>query len=311
MSHHHHHSHEGHDHHAHHHPLPDKINLAFGLATGLNLLFTVFEAVYALIAHSMSLLADAGHNLGDVVGLLLSWGAAWLLTRPSNERYSYGYKRTTVLASMINALLLTASCTLILYESILKLIHITAINEPIVMVIALIGIFINGSTALLFMKDQKHDLNIRSAYWHLATDALISVGVLISAIVIYFTHFYWIDPIVALLIVSAILVGTWSLLRQSFDLLLDAVPQHIDYQAVQNYLQTWPGVDAVHDLHIWGLSTREVALTAHLIMPTDIMTDEDYLTINQTLKNRFAIHHATIQIEKGSTVHSCELTDRC
>lgn len=307
------HSHAGHSHagHGHSHDLPENINFAFGLAIGLNFLFTLIEGGYAIFAHSMSLLADAGHNLGDVLGLVLAWGASWLLTKSSTERYSYGYKRTTIWASMINALLLVGASAIIAYESVVKIISPSAVNENVVIIVALIGIFINGGTALLFMRGQKEDLNLKGAYLHLAGDALISVGVVLAGLLIKFTHIYMLDPIVGLIIVLAIVWGTWGLLRQSLDLLLDAVPHHINHKGVRDYLTKLKGVQAVHDLHIWGLSTREVALTAHLVMPEVTLTDADYVKINHDLKHDFAINHVTIQVEKGLDEHQCKLQGTC
>lgn len=315
------HEHNGHSHghghshgpggHNHAHAVPESFNLAFALAVGLNLLFTIVEAGYAIFAHSMSLLADAGHNLGDVFGLMLAWGATWLLTKSATERYSYGYKRTTIIASIINALMLVAASTIIAYESIVKLIHPAVVDEKIVIIVAIIGIFINGGTALLFMRGQKEDLNIKAAYLHLASDALISIGVVIAGTIILFTKQYWVDPVVGLLIVITIVIGTWQLLRQSLDLLLDAVPHHINYGGVSKYLAALQGVTAVHDLHIWGLSTREVALTAHLVMPEQTLTDEMQVKVQHDLKHDFGINHVTIQVERGSAEHQCKMQESC
>lgn len=309
-AHNHNHNHGGHC----HHPAPkkgQKVQHSFAIAASLNLLFTLAEAIFALLSHSMSLLADAGHNLADVVGLLGAWVATWLLTRPSSERYSYGYKRTSILAAIFNALLLTMSCTLIVYESVIKLLHPTSIETNLVMLIAGLGILINGGTALLFMKDQADDLNIRGAYLHLASDALISIGVVLAALVIHFTAWYWLDPVVALIIVGLIFWGTWSLLSASLNLLLDAVPGHIPYLQVEAYFLGLPGVTALHDLHIWGLSTQEVALTVHLIMPEIRLSDEAYLDISHTLKEKFHIDHVTVQVEQGNAIPPCLLVKGC
>lgn len=315
------HDHNGHSHghghshgpggHSHAHAVPESFNLAFALAVSLNLLFTLIEAGYAIFAHSMSLLADAGHNLGDVFGLVLAWGASWLLTKSATERYSYGYKRTTIIASIINAFMLVAASAIIAYESIIKLFHPAIVDEKIVIIVATIGILINGSTALLFMRGQKEDLNIKAAYLHLAADALISIGVVIAGVIILLTKQFWVDPIVGLIIVITIVMGTWQLLRQSLDLLLDAVPHHINYTGVNQYLAKLPGVKTVHDLHIWGLSTREVALTAHLVMPEKALSDEEQVKIHHDLKHDFGINHVTIQVEKGSDEHQCQLQESC
>lgn len=297
--------------HHHDHVHPQQFNKAFALAIFLNLGFTFIEAIYAIVANSMSLLADAGHNLGDVLGLLLAWGANWLLTKPSTERYSYGYRRTSIIASIINALLLVATSAIIAYESIIKLIHPEQVEEFIVIVVAFIGILINGGTALLFMRGSKGDLNIKGAFLHLAADALISVGVVIAATVIYFTGWDMLDPIIGLMIVIVILAGTWGLLRDSVILLLDAVPHAIERQEVKEFLINLQGVTDVHDLHIWGLSTKEIALTAHLVMPDNYLSDQEHHTLQHDLKEKFNIDHITIQIEKGQGEHPCNLDNIC
>ncbi len=307
----HNHDHSDGGHHHHHHHAPSNFNLAFALATLLNLAFTAIETGYAIYAKSMSLLADAGHNFSDVLGLLMSWAASWLLTRHANERYSYGYKKTSIIAALLNAVLLVAASAIIIYESINKLLHPTVVNETIIIIVAVIGIFINGGTALLFMRGRNDDLNIKSAYWHLASDAVISIGVVIAGIVIAMTGWLWLDPAVGIVIVLTILIGTWGLLRDSVNLILDAVPTNIDLPAIRNYFTQLEGVQAVHDLHIWGLSTRDVALTAHLVMPEKSLTDEDYATINQTLKTRFNIQHATIQVEKSAEANLCDKAAGC
>lgn len=303
MEHHHAHSHD-------HHPSPTKFNMAFALAVGLNLAFTIIEAIYALIAHSASLLADAGHNLGDVLSLAISWGAMLLLAKKATAKYSYGFKRTTILAALINALILLTATFGIGIESINKLLNTTTVNEKIIIIVALIGIVINGGTALLFMKGQS-DLNIKSSFLHLAYDALISFGVVITGIVIYFTHWNWLDPIIGLLIAIIILFGTWKLLRQSVDLILDAVPYDIDRKAVQNFLMTQTNVIAVHDLHIWGLSTRETALTVHLIVADNNLDNKQLQYIHHELENRFDIKHCTLQIESHDENNTCNRAEKC
>ena len=312
------HSHDNHNHHdhshgshGHHHPAPQSFNLAFAVAVSANLAYTLFQAGYALAAGSMGLLADAAHNFGDVCGLILAWGASWLLTLPARKRYSYGFKRTTILAALTNALILVASSALIAYESIYRLFHPNTVNETIVIVVALIGIVINGGTALLFMKGAHDDLNIKGAFLHLIGDAMISLGVVIAAILILYTKQMWIDPCVGLIIVAVILWGTRGLLRDSVRLLMDAIPHYIDQQGVENYLRNLPGVSHVHDLHIWGLSTKEVALTAHLIMPNTPLTNQDYKKINTDLKKEFRIDHATIQVETGNDEFPCVRSEGC
>lgn len=285
-------------------------NKAFALAVGLNLAFTLIEALYAVSANSMSLLADAGHNLGDVLGLLFAWIANWLATKGSNEKFSYGFKRTTILAAIINALILVGTSAIIAYESIFKIIHPTKVDELIVIIVALIGVVINGATALLFMRGRKGDLNIKGAFLHLAYDALISVGVVFTGLCILFTGWLLLDPSVGLLIVAVILMGSWGLLRDSVNLILDAVPHNINRGLVENYLKNIEGVEAIHDLHIWGLSTNEAALTCHLIIPTLEFSDEDYRRVYCDMKHKFQIDHITIQIEKGDSEILCEQTCR-
>jgi cobalt-zinc-cadmium efflux system protein len=304
------HSHAGHTH-THVAHAPQTFNVAFAVAGGLNLLFTIVEAVYAVIAHSMGLLADAGHNLGDVLGIAMAWGSMLLLKRAATARYSYGYKKTTILSALANALLLVFTSAIILYESINKLLHPVMIQEIVVIIVALVGIGVNGGTALLFMRGRDKDLNIKSTFLHLAYDALISLGVVIAATIIYFTKWVWLDPLVGIAIVLMILSGTWSVLRSSVDLILGAVPHGIDQQAVRQYLSQLAGVQAVHDLHIWGLSTQETALTAHLVVPGKMFTDADYVEINHILLHDFKINHVTIQIETGSATNPCGQAVTC
>jgi len=304
--------HHDHDHgHGHHHHGPANYNKAFAIAVFANLGFTILEAVYALAANSMSLLADAGHNLGDVLGLVFAWLASWLVTVKPSGRYSYGLKKTTILAALCNALFLVLASALIVGESIDKLFNPEPIHDGIVMVVAAIGIVINGVTALLFMRGRHDDLNIKGAFLHLAYDALISVGVVITGAVILWTGWVTLDPIVGLLIVVAILAGTWGLLKDSVNLILDAVPRHVDQEAVKKYLLAIPGVKRIHDLHIWGLSTTGAALTAHLIMPDDQLNDADYQKINEELHHNFKIDHVTIQVEKGHQDNPCGQADSC
>lgn len=298
--------------HGHSHPHGDaKLNQAFAIAIFLTLSYCGFETIFAILANSMSLLADAAHNLGDVLGLILAWIANWLLTIPPRKRYSYGFKRTTIIAALANAFILVGTSVLIAYESINKLLDLKPIDEQTVIIVGIVGIIVNLGTSLLFMRSAKHDLNIKGAFLHLMADALILSGVVIGAIVIKFTGIVWIDPVLGLIIVGIVLWGTWGLLRHSIHLILDAVPQFIDQPGVENYLKTLPGVKAVHDLHIWGLSTREVALTAHLVMPDEPLSDADYRVVNQVLHEQFNVNHVTLQIEKGSLEDPCLRSDKC
>jgi cobalt-zinc-cadmium efflux system protein len=285
--------------------------MTFAVAVLLNLGLTIFQFIYAFLANSMSLMADATHNFGDVFGLILAWGASWLMLLPAHKRYSYGYKKTTVLAALANAFILVVTTTLIIYGSIFKFLHPTQINARIIVILALMGILINGGTALLFMKGAHDDLNIKGAFLHLIGDALISIGVVISAILILYTHWLWLDPVIGLCIAVIILWGTWGLLRDSVRLMMDAVPRHINYTHIQKFLETLPGVEAVHDLHVWGLSTKEVALTAHLIMPNSSLSDADYQEINTILKEKFQVNHATLQVETGHLDYPCGRRESC
>jgi cobalt-zinc-cadmium efflux system protein len=259
----------------------------------------------------MSLLADAVHNLGDVLGLVLAWIANFLLSLPARKRYSYGFKRTTIIAALANAFILVASSAVIAYESVYKLFNLTTVDENIVIIVGIIGIFVNAGSGLLFMRGAKDDINIKGAFMHLMADALILAGVVVSAFVIKYTHWQWVDPVVGLIVVGIVLWGTWGLLRDSVILILDAIPHYIDHVGVKDYLHALPGVTAVHDLHIWGLSTREVALTVHLIMPNSPLTDADYKKINTHLHDAFKINHVTIQVESGSQEDPCNRAETC
>lgn len=297
------HSTHDHDHGGHHHGAGlnlESVNLSFVIAVAANLGFTILEAVYAVIANSASLLGDAGHNLSDVLGLLLAWGAAHLAARETSNAYSYGYRKTTILAAMMNALILVVAAGYIAYESLEKLLAPTPVQEVTIMIVAGIGIAVNAGTALLFVKGSKEDLNLRGAFLHLAYDAVISLGVVIAAAVILFTGWLWVDAVMGFIIVLVILAGTWGLLRDSVNLILDAVPHDVDREAVVDYLKSISGVTQVHDLHIWAMSTQENCLTAHLVMPDSTLweSSESYAAIGKDLRHQFNIHHVTLQVEK-------------
>lgn len=305
------HSDHNHSHQGHHHGPVTSFNKAFAIAVTVTLSYTVTEIGYALYADSMSLLADAVHNLGDVLGLVLAWLANWLLSFPARKRYSYGFKRTTIIAALANAFILVATSALIAYEAVYKLLHLSSINEDVVIVIGLIGIVVNGGSALLFMRGSEGDINIKGAFLHLLADAIILAGVVFSAVIIKYTNLLWIDPVVGLIIVGIVLWGTWGLLRDSISLIMDAVPRYVDHMGVKAFLSAYPGVETVHDLHIWGLSTKEVALTVHLVMPVNPLTDAGYKKINTILHEKFKISHATIQVESGSMEDPCIRTQTC
>ena len=298
-----------HDHHGHHVPsFSGTINLSFGLAVFANLSFTIVEAVLAVEADSMGLLADAGHNLSDVLGLVLAWIASYLATKKAGARFSYGYRRTTILAALANAITLLFASIYIAFGALEKLSSTTIVHTEIVIYVAAIGIVINGGAALLFMKQSHHDLNIKGAFLHLAFDALVSAGVVVAGIVMLYTDAYWIDPVVALAIVSVILYLTWRMLGDALSLILDAVPPNIDPEAVTQFLRNISGVTAVHDLHIWAMSTQETCLTAHLVMPEHPLWAQpnSYQAVSHALAQQFSIHHVTLQVEQGD---DCQTQD--
>lgn len=274
----------------------DHLNKAFVVAIGLNLGFTGIEAIFALLANSSSLLADAGHNLGDVMGLLLAYMANRLTQKSVSSTYSYGFKRSTILAAIANALILVVASCIIGIEAIFQLMHPHPIRTLDVMIIASIGIFVNAISAWLFVQDKDKDLNVKGAFLHLMADAAISLGVVIAAIVIYFTGWMIVDPIVGLIIVGLILVSGYELMRDSLNLALDAVPRDIQPTKVIRYLENVDGVIGAHHLHIWALSTSENALTVHLVVQRPL-NNKVYRDINQSLQKEFNIHHATIQTE--------------
>lgn len=309
MSHHHSHDHCGHSHSDghHHHGDPNNHGRAFAIAIALNTVFVAVEMTYGFIANSTALMADAGHNLSDVMGLLLAWGAAILARKAPSERFTYGLRSTSILAAMANAMLLLVACGAIALEAIQRISTPPAVAGLTITVVAGIGIIVNGLSAWLFVKGSKGDLNIRGAYLHMATDAIVSLGVVIAGIAMLFTGWYWLDPLISLAIVAVILIGTWGLLRESVQLALSAVPAHIDLPAVETYLRECAGVTDIHDLHIWAMSTTESAMTVHLVMPEGYPGDGFMDEIAHTLAERFALQHCTLQVEQGTTDHSCAL----
>jgi cobalt-zinc-cadmium efflux system protein len=287
-----------HAHHGHDHPAPKNFNLAFFIAIAVNLIYTIIQIIFAYIANSSSLLADAGHNLSDVLSLIFAWIGNTMLGKKATQTFSYGFKKITVLTALFNALILFTASGLIAAEAISKFFHPRPVHALDIIIVAGIGILVNVCSALLFFKDSKDDLNIKAAFLHLAYDGLVSLGVVIGGIVIYFTHWEIIDPIISLLITVVIILGTWRLLKASFCLAIDAVPSNIKLNDVRQYLLDITAVDAIHDLHVWALSTKETALSVHLVIPTNAAADNLLQEINQTLSQRFHIQHSTIQIEK-------------
>jgi cobalt-zinc-cadmium efflux system protein len=293
----------------HQHPSPDNYGRAFIIAIALNMTFVVVEFTYGFIANSTALMADAGHNLSDVLGLALAAGASILARKAANKRYTYGLRSSSILAALANAMLLLIACGAIAWESVQRFSHPPVVAGLTVTLVAVIGVIINGFSAWLFMKGSKGDLNIRGAYLHMAADAAVSAGVVIAGIAMIFTHWYWLDPVISLIIVAVVIMSTWGLLRDSMQLALSAVPAHIEMSAIDAYLRGQPGVIDIHDLHIWGLSTTESALTVHLVMPGGYPGDAFMDNIREILNTRFSVHHSTVQIEQGTTNHACSLED--
>ena len=283
--------------HGHHHA-PTDYGRAFLIGTTLNLGFVAVEAFYGIVANSVALLADAGHNLSDVLGLLLAWGAATLSKRKPSENFTYGLRRSSILSALFNAVFLLVAIGAIAFEAIQRLGDPQPVDGGIVMVVAAIGILVNGATALLFARGSKHDLNIRGAFLHMTADAAVSAGVVISGLLVLQTGWLWLDPVTSLAIVAVILVGTWGLLRRSVNMALDRVPEHIPPAEVVAALEKLPGVTRVHDLHIWSLSTTDVALTCHLVMPEGCPGDAFLRSVSALLHDRFHIGHTTIQVER-------------
>ncbi|CAE6700876.1 Zinc transporter ZitB [Paraburkholderia domus] len=298
--------HAGHSHTHAHAPVAGH-GRAFALAVALNVAIVVVQAVYGVIAHSTALLADAGHNLSDVLGLLLAWGATWLAARRPSARYTFGYGSSSILASLANAGLLLFACGVIVAEAIGRLMNPAPVAGLVVFVVATVGVVVNGFSAWLFMRGQKDDLNLRGAFLHMAADAAISAAVAISGLVILYTSWTWLDPVMSLLVVAVVVVGTWGLLRDSVRMALDAVPPGVDLQNIRDYLAEQPGVTDVHDLHVWALSTTGNALSAHLVMPAGHPGDESIDGIVVTLRERFSMQHATLQVDLGTTEHRCAM----
>ncbi|MDZ7761624.1 MAG: cation diffusion facilitator family transporter [Desulfovermiculus sp.] len=272
-------------------------NRAFAVGVFLNIVFVVIEAGYGVAAGSLALIADAGHNLSDVLSLLLAWGASWLATRPATEQRTYGFRKTTILASLTNAIVLLLVLGGITWEAIGRIFNPEPIEAIIVIVVAAIGVVINTITALFFISGQKQDLNLRGAYLHMAADAGVSLGVVAAGILVMMTGWQLIDPLISIGIVAVILVGTWSLLRDSVSLSIDAVPKDVDIAGVKSYLTSLENVHQIHDLHIWAMSTTETALTVHLIVTDSVVSNNFLVKIQQHLHDHFGIEHSTIQIE--------------
>jgi cobalt-zinc-cadmium efflux system protein len=305
------HDHSGHGHshhgHGHSHAIPaDGINLRMATAIGLNVLFVLVEGGFGFISNSVALIADAGHNLSDVLGLVCAWVAMYLGRRPPGAQFTYGLGRSSVLAALANAVLLLLACGAIAWEAGIRVASPPVVAGQTVMIVAAIGIVLNGLCAWLLHAGSHGDLNRRSAYIHMLGDAAVSAGVLVSGLLIMATGWNRLDPIISLIVVAVILVSTWRLLRDSLHLSLDGVPSNVNSSAVLSFLSDQRGVTDVHDLHIWALSTTNVALTAHLVVPDRDAEDSLIESLTPKLKNRFQIHHATLQIERDRCSHGCE-----
>jgi len=296
-SHGHNHAH-GHSHgHSHAH-IPVDHGRAFAIGVALNSAFVLVEAVFGFLSGSMALVADAGHNLSDVLSLLIAWGASVAAKKPPSSRFTYGLKSSTILAALANAGLLMVAIGAILFETMHRLFNPAEVEGWTMIAVAGIGIVINTATALLFVSGRKADINIRGAFLHMAADALVSAGVVVAGALILLTGRLWIDPVTSLVIVLVIGWGTWGLLKDSVKMGLLAVPEGIDEKAVRGHLENLPGVNAVHDLHIWPMSTTETALTAHLVMPAGHPGDGFLADLAEGLRHDFAICHATVQVER-------------
>ncbi|HEX3169316.1 MAG TPA: cation diffusion facilitator family transporter [Burkholderiales bacterium] len=300
--------------HAHDHPHSHggdargpRLGRAFAAGIALNVAFVIAEVILGLMANSLALVADAMHNLSDVVGLVLAWGASALALRPPSARFTYGFRGSTILAALANAMLLLVVTGGIAWEALHRLKNPGIVNETLMIWVAIAGIVINGVTAWFFMADRKSDLNVRGAYLHMAADAGVSAGVALAGAGMLLTGWLWLDPAVSLVIVATIFVGTWGLLRDSVKLALHAAPESVDPGEVRGYLCALKGVAEVHDLHIWGMSTTETALTAHLVMPAGHPGDDFIAHVVHDIEHRFRIGHVTIQIEMGTSANPCAL----
>ena len=290
---------------AHQHQHPVKHNNAFKFGIILNVLFVIVEVIYGFKANSSALLADAGHNMVDVLSLILVWVATYLATKKPNGNFTYGYRKSTILSSLINGLFLMLSAVFIAYEAFDKLINGASVQGSIVIIVALVGVIINTATALLFMKGQEDDLNIKGAFLHMAADAGVSLGVAIGGAIILYTGLNWIDPVLGLLIVAFIIYTTWSLLRESVFLAIDAAPEKFDVEHIELAILSHQHVLKIHDLHVWALSTSQNALSVHVVSDSNA-SDQLLEELNKIIKKQFNISHNTIQIEKSTAHLHCD-----
>ena len=280
-------------------------NYAFAFGIILNSVYVVFEFFFGFRINSMALIADASHNLGDVLGLLLAWGATYLAKTSTTNQRTYGLRKSTVLAALFNAIILLIAVGAISIEAIRKIITPEPIQGTTMMIVAGIGVLINALTAVLFLKGKDKDINIKGAFLHMSADAGVSLAVIGAGLLINLTGFYLLDPIISFIVVIVIVIGTWNLLKESFFLSMDAVPKNIDYENVFKYFESLEGVEEVHDLHIWAISTTETALTVHLVIPSKIIDDSLINKISHNLHHNFSIEHSTIQIERYNQYTNC------
>jgi cobalt-zinc-cadmium efflux system protein len=295
-----------HEHHGHHHGSMD-FGRAFAIAATLNIALVIAQVVFGVLANSVALIADAGHNLGDVLGLLLAWGAHGMSRWLPTKRYTYGFRSASILAALFNGIILLVATGAIAWEALRRLTGSTDVAGVTVMAVAAAGIVVNGVSAWLLMAGREDDLNIRGAFLHMLGDAAISLGVVAAGAAILTTGWNWLDPVASLVIAVLIVWGTWGLLREAFMMSLDAVPDGVDGSKVESYLLGLPGVSEVHDLHIWAMSTTETAMTAHLVRPGAGLDDHLLHEVCHELEHRFRISHATLQVEAGNTEHVCRL----
>lgn len=276
---------------------PASFGKAFAIGIGMNTFYVVLEATFGVLSGSLALLADAGHNLSDVLGLLIAWGASWLSNKPPTPERTYGYKRAPILASLANAVILLVAVGGIAWEAVRRLIEPAPVQSGTILWVAVVGVLVNAGTAWLFMAGRKGDLNIRGAFLHMAADAGVTVGVIVAALIIRWTGWQWLDPAISLVIVAVVLASTWGLLRDSVRLSLDAVPPGIDAAEVRGWLEKLQGISSLHDLHVWPMSTTETALTAHLVMTGGHPGDDFLMDVAKSLRERFGIGHVTLQVE--------------
>jgi cobalt-zinc-cadmium efflux system protein len=298
-------THTHHNHDGHHHA-PKNFDHAFAIGVMLNMGFVAVEVAFGVRSNSLALLADAGHNFSDVLALLLAWGASVLARKQPTQRHTYGLRRSSILAALANAVVLLVAVGAIGWEALLRFGHPETVDSAVVMGVASVGIAVNGFTAWLFMSGKKNDVNVMGAYMHMAADAAVSFGVVMAAVLMQFTGWLWLDPVMSLSIAVVIGVGTWGLFRESLNLALDAVPAKIQPTHVEAYFLSLPGVVGLHDLHIWAMSTTDIALTVHLVKADSFLDDALLARINHDLRAQFDIHHTTVQFETGNPAHPCQ-----